>query len=282
MRTLLINALYAILVATLTLVAPNDCLGQIAGAESKEAAAARTGNAVAMSEALVYLGHTDDARAVPSLVRLLSDPTPDVRARAAMLLGAVGRGAHDAVGALRPLLRDSSRLVRQEAVFAAGAIGANDSLTADELVRLARDESASIVAARARRALEQLPRFGLITPGHGATATVEQFLRDSSWRVDGIALLDKLRVPWKEDTLLALLADRNVGVRVTAAFALANMGADAVRMDSALALLRADTTQAVRDRLPAIGTAAAKLSARRGNWDRELHPRGAGGQLRSH
>lgn len=63
-----------------------------------------------------------DARSVPILVGALRDPSPGVRATAAMTLGRLGGAARPAVSALHEVLRDTNELVRHEAQDAITAI----------------------------------------------------------------------------------------------------------------------------------------------------------------
>ena len=58
--------------------------------------------------------------AVPTLVRLLKEEAPDVRANACLALGLVGRGAAEAVGPLIALLKDDDGEVRFGAATALG------------------------------------------------------------------------------------------------------------------------------------------------------------------
>lgn len=63
-----------------------------------------------------------DARSVPSLSGALRDPSPGVRATAALTLGRLGGTARPAVSALHDALRDTNELVRHEAQDAITAI----------------------------------------------------------------------------------------------------------------------------------------------------------------
>ena len=63
-----------------------------------------------------------DARSVPILIGALRDPSPGVRATAAMTLGRLGESAQGAVSALHEVLRDTNDLVRHEAQDAITAI----------------------------------------------------------------------------------------------------------------------------------------------------------------
>lgn len=63
-----------------------------------------------------------DPRSVPILVKALRDPSPGVRATAAMTLGRLGELAQPSVSALHETLRDTNELVRHEAQDAITAI----------------------------------------------------------------------------------------------------------------------------------------------------------------
>jgi HEAT repeat protein len=68
-------------------------------------------------QACVVLGSIGPAAkaAVPALVKLLKDPTPRARARAAQTLGLIGRAAKEAVPVLRAARNDANPEVRREA-----------------------------------------------------------------------------------------------------------------------------------------------------------------------
>lgn len=63
-----------------------------------------------------------DPRSVPVLVNALRDPSPGVRATAALTLGRLGELAETSVSALHEALRDTNELVRHEAQDAITAI----------------------------------------------------------------------------------------------------------------------------------------------------------------
>ena len=63
-----------------------------------------------------------DSRSIPILVKALLDPSPGIRATAAMTLGLLGESAEAAVPALHAALRDTNDLVRHEAQDAITAI----------------------------------------------------------------------------------------------------------------------------------------------------------------
>ena len=98
------------------------------------------------------------ADAVPGLIPYLSDPDPDVRGEAAILIGRAGPSAASAVPALRSLLKAYPWQVRFHAAEALGRIGSPARACAPELIGLLADENGNLrwtvaeVRARAARA----------------------------------------------------------------------------------------------------------------------------------
>jgi HEAT repeat protein len=91
----------------------------------------------------------DPVAVTAQLIRLLSDPSPDVRQTAALSLGKIGRA--EAAIALVEALDDADPLVRQHSAWALGSVG-EDALdpAGMALVRALEDPSPSVKAAAAR------------------------------------------------------------------------------------------------------------------------------------
>lgn len=96
---------------------------QAASAQANVAAllgAAKTGAVPARVAAIDEIATHKEAAApaVPTLVELLKDPSPDVRAHAAHALGEIGEAAKPAAPALALLLKDSDQTVRRQVIKA--------------------------------------------------------------------------------------------------------------------------------------------------------------------
>lgn len=61
---------------------------------------------------------------IEALVRLLSDPDPNVRAVAAISLGRTGKSSDELIDKLIDLLKDGDRIVRQSACLSLGTLKA--------------------------------------------------------------------------------------------------------------------------------------------------------------
>jgi HEAT repeat protein len=77
---------------------------------------------------------------IPELVRLLEDPNPKTRARAAWALGRMGPQGTKAVPALAAALQDKDRQVQESAARALGQIGPQATEAIPDLVRLMTSE----------------------------------------------------------------------------------------------------------------------------------------------
>lgn len=106
------------------------------------------------AEALDLLVEHPAPEAVPQLISRLTDADDTVRSLAAEALEQLGRGAAPAIPALVRLSEDPSRLVRGSAIEALGAIGTPEAMSA--LNRLLGGPDAGLRA----HAAEVLPCFG--------------------------------------------------------------------------------------------------------------------------
>ncbi len=109
------------------------------------------------------------------LARLLADPDPALRARAALAVGRLQDSA--SVASLLPLLRDADARVRGETVFALGQIG--DRRAREALERLLPGADPDL----ADLTIEALGKLG----DRASTGLVASFLRDPSPRLRGEA-----------------------------------------------------------------------------------------------
>ncbi|MDY3555085.1 HEAT repeat domain-containing protein [Gemmata sp. JC717] len=164
-----------------------------------------------------------DARAAaPSLVRLLGDENPEVRAPAARVLGAIG--AHRAVPALTKLLDDPSALVRLSAAEALITLDASAGVVLPVLTKALKAEQPDEAHAAARLLADLGPEAAPAVP-----AIIDR-LADASPLLTGL-LADALgRIgPGARDALPALRARTKEGT-----------GAALYRTQAALALWRVD------------------------------------------
>lgn len=227
--------------------------------------AVETGAPQPMADLMVTLAHSDsNAWAVAPLMPLLASSDSAVRRRAAMLLGAAGISARSAAPALASLLRDSDVSVRREAAYALGAVGATDSLSTDALVAALLNPSDGRLSWQARHAFERVAHVGWMTPGAATTRFVRTSISDTSparcgpvacshkMQVDALAVLDKLDAPWKRAVAKQALSAPQAEVRHFAAWTLANMGPLAIEDTAAIAALRADPEQSLRDQVDAV------------------------------
>jgi HEAT repeat protein len=81
------------------------------------------------------------AAAVPDLIRSLNDNDPEMRWRAAEILGRMGPEAKEAVPDLIARIDDPELRVRKAAIRALGQIGPASSPAVPALIRVLRDEA---------------------------------------------------------------------------------------------------------------------------------------------
>jgi HEAT repeat protein len=185
-----------------------------------------------------YAEAGDRARVSAALIAALSDEAPEVRARAATVLGELGEIS--ALGRLLTLVEDGDALVRQASVEALGAIG--DGRAAERLGRALREGPPDV---RFQAALA-LPR---LVDAAEAEALLVRATADDDAHVRHIALrvLEELLAGPSGSPPVALpaavaaaararLGDAAAGVRAAAALLLARAG-DAEGADVLLAVV---------------------------------------------
>ena len=120
----------------------------------------------------------------------LSDPDPEIRARAAMAIGRIG-GSHYAA-ALNQNLRDTVISVAEAKYFAAGLIG--DSILFDSVYSLAQSEpiarEAAVEALGRIANKEQAPRLGVFLDDPDTTVIYQAML--ALWRAGDTLQSDKI------------------------------------------------------------------------------------------
>lgn len=89
------------------------------------------------------------AESVPPLTGLLTNSSPQIRCRAAVALGLIGKSAEPALPALLNALDDSDRNTRRKAADALGCIGQEPDLIVPALARLLDDPDMEDVTAKA-------------------------------------------------------------------------------------------------------------------------------------
>jgi HEAT repeat protein len=116
--------------------------------------------------------------AVPTLVQLLEDPEPEVRARAADALRRVGRKAASADRPLQTVLDDSSPLVRLNAMEALWAITGDAAVTVERAATMLDEPDRDL----RRRAFLLLVEAGSRPGGEAAVPLLEQLAESSDPR----------------------------------------------------------------------------------------------------
>lgn len=89
------------------------------------------------------------AEGVPPLTGLLTNSTPQIRCRAAVALGLIGKSAEPALPALLNTLHDSDKNTRRKAVNALGCIGQQPDLVVPALTKLLDNPDLEDVTTRA-------------------------------------------------------------------------------------------------------------------------------------
>jgi HEAT repeat protein len=252
--------------------------------------------------------------AVPVVAAALLDTDPEVRTRAAMALGTIGPRAEAATAALGEASRTAPEPVRREAAVALGRIGgkavaelSRNLEHEDVSVRIHAAEGLQLLGYKARPAFTALTRaLGDKDPGVRQVAAaalracdpepkdilpvLKQAVEgkaDAPGRLWAAVWLGEIAVgidPQNTKDALAVLttalADENAGVRLQAAFALGNVGAEAtsalkglkdhvndadagVRLQVAIALGKIDP-QAAREAIPTLLKALTQPGSRRG------------------
>ncbi|MER3422446.1 MAG: hypothetical protein C4293_03670 [Nitrospiraceae bacterium] len=160
---------------------------------------------------------SEPTQIVPSLLKLLTDSSPDVRRTAALSLGKIG--APEAIPALRQALSDPDSLVRQYSAWALGNLGEQARDQAGlVLVGLLRDPSPTVTSTAAEA-------IGAI----GATESMVEFLVDSlqqgpvHTRHAAVKALALLEAPSSYPALVQALADPDAMVRQGAIAALGEL-----------------------------------------------------------
>ena len=166
--------------------------------------------------------------AVPGLRKALSDPRPRVRVAAAIVLGAIGKPAAEAVQDLVVLTKDANAEVRRYAMVALTNLGAATAAI-PHLSRGLRDEDSKVRQAAAWR---------LARAGKPGVSALREALKDSGPTVRALAAgaLEEAGEPGEEAIpgLIAALDDPDARVREAAAFALNAFG---VRLKAAIPIL---------------------------------------------
>jgi arylsulfatase A-like enzyme/HEAT repeat protein len=184
------------------------------------------------------------AEAMPEVARLLADLRPEVRAKAARLLGE--RGVTTSAERLAQLRRtDADPDVRAEAAISALALGQDAAL--DDVRAQVVDGAAP--GERARRAALVLARYAELAAAPVLAELVSDADASESMRLAGIDALAELPTPVAANALMALLDEPRLGARAT----------DALRRGGFRQSIDA-VVEALRDqRYPALRTAQARL-----------------------
>lgn len=160
------------------------------------------------------LGALDEARAGPTLLRLLQDREPLVRQQAAWALGAIDHG--DAVTPLISVLKDDDPRVRRQAAWALGAIDDPRAVSPVSALMGDADERTRAQAAWALGALDG--REGVPALVRGLHDTSPRVRQQSAWALGAIGDSRAL------NDLMTALKDPEAGVRRQAAWAIGAIG----------------------------------------------------------
>ena len=178
--------------------------------------------------------------AVPALIRVLNDESPDVRQAAALTLGLIGQSASPAVPYLIPMLNDESDSVRATVASALGNIGHHAAEPALILALTKNHEGTSPAAARALGKIDP--------PAQDAVPILINMLSTANdpLRVSIIDGLSGIRTPEAIQTVIASLNDSSRRVRKTAIYQLARIGTPVKEIVPALFNTLADKDPDVR------------------------------------
>ncbi len=159
--------------------------------------------------------------AMPALIEGLSDFRSDVRNGVIKAMVEIGIPPREAIQPLIEALEDSNRIVRANAAFALGKIGPPAKQAIPTLTKLLTDPDADVRAAASKA-------VGAIDPK--ATVAIEPLVRGLSgdWlerknAIESLSKMGKAAVP----AVTEALRDRDVKVRLSAAFVLGEIGSEA-------------------------------------------------------
>jgi hypothetical protein len=154
------------------------------------------------------------ADSVPPLMEMLTNSNPQIRCRAAMALGMMGKPAEPAVPALAELLHDPDRNTRREAADALGCIGQQPDFVIPALIKVSFDdkdvESAAIASlgALGERATNAIP--ALLALFSAEYNSLDQ--TRGQYRIENIALaLNKISPEVTRKEVIPLLKTRIQG-----------------------------------------------------------------------
>ncbi len=190
--------------------------------------------------ALALLGLTCAAVAadVPSLVKQLKSPDPDLRRAAAKELGEAGPDAKTAITALTTALGDKDLFVRRFAAQALGEIGPEAKSAVKPLSEALKDPKKEVAQAAATA----LGKIGAVEP---LAALAGDTRRDPAARRKAIEALGAMKADARSAVPDLTKALKDKDVRIEAADALGEIGPDA---SSALKDLDAIAASKERDR----------------------------------
>ncbi|MFM2415789.1 MAG: hypothetical protein RL385_512 [Pseudomonadota bacterium] len=184
------------------------------------------------------------AEAMPEVAGLLADLRPEVRAKAARLLGE--RGVTTSAGRLAQLRSaDADPDVRAEAAISALALGHDEAL--DDVRGQVVDGAAP--GERARRAALVLARYAELSAAPVLAELVSDADASEAMRLAGIDALAELPTPVAANALMALLDEPRLGARAT----------DALRRGGFRQSIEAVVEALREQRYPALRTAQARL-----------------------
>lgn len=196
-----------------------EFLGQIAGVRPKGVFAMRRlsleKEPERKEEAIRQIGESGMKLAEVELIKLLHDPSPNVRRQAAIAMGKVG--GRESVSALVDLIQHHPHLVEEEMVEALGAIGDTEAIPA--LISLLKNPS-SVLRRASAKALGRLGSREALEPLMEAAETSG----DVELRRAAIQALRMIGDRNCEEVIMRALRDEHPSVRIAAAEACAELG----------------------------------------------------------
>lgn len=202
----------------------------------------RTGTVQEKQETVSLLSYMGSP-ALPLLVPVLSDPSPELRATAVVSLGILAAGTKEqvAVDGLIKALSDKDPYVQESAVLALGNLGSAQAI--DALVELLRRGELVPQVGAAFESIAKVP-----TAADSSVQAIQPLLQDSDLALveRGVGILRNLGVPQAKAPLIAALKHPSPRIRFAVVHALVPYGGDPEVQSAVKALQATETDSLVR------------------------------------
>ena len=203
----------------------------------------RTGTVQEKQETVSLLSYMGSP-AVPLLVPVLSDPTPELRATAVVSLGMLASATKEqaAVDGLIKALSDKDPYVQESAVLALGNLGSAQAI--DALVELLRRGE---LVPQVGAAFESIAKVSPMA-ADSAVQAIQPLLQDSDLALveRGVGILRSLAVPQAKPPLIAALKHPSPRIRFAVVHALVPYGGDPDVQSAVKAMQATETDSLVR------------------------------------